>query len=291
MAFRGTGRAADAGRASTDKHGLASSLGGRSTATTPRGATSRQGPVAAKPKAGASSRTGLTSSTVTSRMREANKPKNLRLEIEKLDASNAELEKEIEDLEAQVALAEAEAATAAEKEKEAEEKLIARSAEVAEEYAAGQERVRKLEADLEDVTAKLDAQKTKNKELCCRNIELDKEFNMKQKLVTEAEAELKRISKSQEQLDEELERQYANCERIKYMAELQGDKCEEDIQRMQSRIQQISQVAGADAEEVVQLVRDTETIWMPKVQEAKQYCMRLKVEGPQPDRAAALLGA
>jgi len=254
---------------------------------TPRGGTSmRQGASATggaagpKAKARAGAAGGRIAAGAATRGRA---PPSLKEQIDAADARKEELIKKLAELEEECVDVEAAAIEATQKANEAEEDFTSCSAEMMAEVAAQAAVNKDLEENLSEVTAKLKAVKAENLKLSQRNLELDKEGRAKQRVAADAEAELARLSKSQEDLDMELERQMESCERIKYAFKLQGDQCSNDMEKTEKAMERLREVSGGcPSEEVVKHLDDAEAR-VEKVNKALLYCQYMHREGPQPE--------
>jgi len=255
---------------------------------TPRGGVGvRQGAPTAGAAAGpkAKARPGATGARTgaAGAARRGATPISMKAQIDAEVARGEELTKRLAELEEECVDAEAAAIEADQKETEAEQEFTSASAEMMAEVAAQAAVNKDLEENLVDVTGKLKAVKSENLKLSQRNLELDKEGRAKQQLVAEAEAELSRLSKSQEELDVELERQMENCERIKYAFKLQGDQCATDVEKTEKAMERLRQVSGScPSEEVVQRLDEADGR-VEKVNKALRYSEYMHREGPQPE--------
>lgn len=243
--------------------------------TTPRVVPARQAtPPASSARAGASSRLGAI-----------NRALPLPKQVEKARAQEQELEAKLEAMLAEAAEAEAASIEAEKAAKAGEEQLISQTAEMLGEFATKCASNAVMEAELADVTAKLEAERVKNLELSSRNLELDREGRVRQQALTDGKAELKRISQSQDELDAALERQNQKCESLKVAAQVQRDQCAADWTRLDAMSKRLVEVSGANPSEEVNRLLVEAAERMKKVEEARIFCKNLHEQGPQPKLA------
>jgi len=223
-----------------------------------------------------------------SKAKAAPKPKALS-KLEKLQKQAADLKAEGEELDAEVAAmekeaeeAEAAAAEAAKDALEGEQELTERTAAMSLEYTAREAELNQLEAEHNEVEATLEAQRAKNVVLTKRTYELDCETKSVKLQLTSAEAEVKRISKSQDELDDELQRGEEACERVKLKAKKMGEQCGRDLERTGELRENLLEVCGGLPSEDAQLLLNESADRMAQVKEVQLYCEHLHLEGPLP---------
>jgi len=249
--------------------------------TTPRVVPARQ----ATPQRGATPPPSSASGGVNSRLGANNRGLPLAKQVEQLKARRDAMQAELEEEEAAAIDAEAEAIEAENAAMAGEQQMTSEAAEVLAEVAAKLASTDALEAELTDVTAKLQAERSQNLQLCARNCELDRESSVLQQAVAEGKAELKRISQSQVDLDAALERHAKKSEDLKVAAGVQRDRCAADWTRLNVMTKRLIEVSGENPSEEVNrlLVEGAER--MRKVEDARIFCQNLHEQGPQPQLA------
>lgn len=191
--------------------------------------------------------------------------------MEQAKAKADALEAELQELLHEEAEVQAEAEDAEQKAAEAERLLTERSATMLSEYASKHEDKSRLEAQLAEGRAKLDAVRASNLELSRRNLALDREDRQLRDAVAEAEALLQQCENSQGDLNGTLIQEQEACAKAREAAGDLAKRFATDLARLEAMRTRLAEVSEGGTDETRRLLTEAESV-LKQTREARDKC-------------------
>jgi len=203
-------------------------------------------------------------------------------EVREATAEADALETMLVELDAAVAEEELRAEEAEAALREEEQELTERTSSMLAEFANLNSKNLELEEELETAKKDLSERLAENLQLSTKNRELDKEAATLKEQIAEAKAQLEKCSGSREILEGERVQQLEACEKIRVMAQSQGERLTCDLQRFAAIRTRLLEVSGRGAPgESQKLLAEADSI-IREVSAAKLECDKIAVEGLVP---------